>query len=71
MLPTPFSLLLIPFCMHKYMQVQIFINHISGPSSLYGLQQATLDSLVLSLLPPATCTHLYFSMGTQSDGQWP
>ena len=40
-------------------QVQDFIHHISGPSSLYGLRQETLqsetlDSLVLSLLPPLT-----------------
>lgn len=31
--------------------MQDFIECVSGPSSLYGLQPATLDSLVLSLLP--------------------
>ena len=35
-------------------QVQAFIECIFGPSSLYGLQLETLDSLVLSLLPPLT-----------------
>ena len=32
--------------------MQDFIKRISGPSSLYGLKGETLDSLVLSLLPP-------------------
>lgn len=40
--------------MHTNTQVQDFIDLISGPSSLYGLQPETLDSLVLSLLPPLT-----------------
>ena len=35
-------------------QVKDFIHHISGQSSLYGLQAETLASLVLSLLPPLT-----------------
>ena len=35
-------------------QVQDFIHLISGSSSLYGLQPETLDSLVLSMLPPLT-----------------
>ena len=35
-------------------QVKDFIHHISGPNSLYGLQPETLESLVLSLLPPLT-----------------
>lgn len=35
------------------MQVQQFLNHISGVNCLYGLQKKeTLDSLVLSVLPP-------------------
>lgn len=39
-------------------QVKDFIDHILGPSSLYGLQkELTLDSLVLSLLP--SMTHSY------------
>lgn len=40
--------------MNTNTQVQDFIDLISGPSSLYGLQPETLDSLVLSLLPPLT-----------------
>ena len=39
--------------------MQDFIECISGPSSLYGLQPETLDSLVLSLLP--SMTHGYES----------
>lgn len=35
-------------------QIQGFLECISGQSSLYGLQSETLDSLVLSLLPPLT-----------------
>lgn len=45
-------------------QVKEFIDCISGHSSLYGLQQETLDSLVLMLLPPLT--HKYESLGEPS-----
>ena len=45
-------------------QVKEFIDCISGPSSLYGLRQETLDSLVLMLLPPLT--HKYDSLGEPS-----
>ena len=41
-------------------QVQVFIDNISRHSSLYGLKVETLDSLVLSLLPPLT--HSYESL---------
>lgn len=37
---------------NSQLQVQDFIDLISGPHSLYGLQPETLDSLVLSMLPP-------------------
>ena len=40
--------------------MQDFIECVSGPSSLYGLQSETLDSLVLSLLP--SLTHSYESL---------
>ena len=40
-----------------FTQVEEFIQCISGSSSLYGLQQETLDSLVLTLLPAIDCTH--------------
>ena len=46
--------------MHTHTQVQVFIDCISGPSSLYGLKVETLDSLVLSLLP--SLTHTYESL---------
>ena len=45
---------------HTHTQVQVFIDCISGPSSLYGLKVETLDSLVLSLLP--SLTHTYESL---------
>ena len=34
------------------LQASEFIEHVDGRSSLYGLHEDTLDSLVLSLLPP-------------------
>ena len=40
--------------------MQDFIECVSGPSSLYGLQPETLDSLVLSLL--SSLTHSYESL---------
>ena len=46
--------------MQTNIQVQNFIGCISGPSSLYGLQPETLDSLVLSLLPPLTRSYESF-----------
>ena len=49
---------------HTHTQVQDFIDRLSGPSSLYGLQPETLDSLVLSLLP--TLTHSYDCLGEPS-----
>ena len=42
------------------MQIQNLIDSISGSSNLYGLQPETLDSLVLSLLPPLS--HKYESL---------
>ena len=42
---------------HTHTQVQVFIDLISGSSSLYGLKVETLDSLVLSLLPSPTHTY--------------
>ena len=49
---------------HINTQVQDFLDCISGPSSLYGLQPETLDSLVLSVLPPLT--HSYEAFGEPS-----
>ena len=47
------------------MQVEDFVNKISGPGNLYGLQSETLASLVLSLLPPLT--HSYRLIETPSE----
>ena len=33
-----------------------FIECVEGPSSLYGLKEETLDSLILTLLPPLNHT---------------
>lgn len=41
-----------------------FINLVSGGSSLYGLKDETLDSLVLTLLPPLG--HKYDTLGEPS-----
>ena len=49
----------LPSYVHTNLQVQDFIDCLSGPSSLYGLESETLDSLMLSLLPPMT--HKYES----------
>jgi hypothetical protein len=35
-----------------YQKVNEFIKVVDGPNSLYGLKEETLDSLLLSLLPP-------------------
>ena len=45
---------------HTNTQAQDFLDCISGPSSLYGLQPETLDSLVLSILPPLTHSYKAF-----------
>jgi len=55
---------IVHFALPYTYQVKEFIDCISGPSSLYGLQQETLDSLVLMLLPPLT--HKYESLGEPS-----
>ena len=49
------------------MQVQDFIQRISNSSSLYGLQSETLDSLVLSLLPPLTHSYEYIKVPVAMD----
>ena len=36
------------------LQVEKFVQCISGKESLFGLQPETVDSLVLSLLPPSS-----------------
>ena len=46
------------------MQARSFIQCVSGSSSLYGLQSDTLESLVLTLLPPLG--HKYKTLGDPS-----
>ena len=45
-------------------QVKDFIQCVSGSSSLYGLQEDTLESLILTLLPPLQ--HEYEGLGEPS-----
>ena len=45
-------------------QVKDFVQCVSGSSSLYGLQPDTLESLVLTLLPPLG--HKYDTLGDPS-----
>ena len=46
------------------LQVKDFIQCVSGSSSLYGLQADTLESLILTLLPPLD--HQYATLGEPS-----
>ena len=52
---------------HTNTQVQDFLDCISAPSSLYGLQPETLDSLVLSVLPPLTHSYEPFEEPSAMD----
>ena len=46
------------------LQAQQFIDCIGGSGSLYGLKEETLDSLVMTMLPPAD--HTFHPLGEPS-----
>ena len=53
-----------PCSLQFHAQAKDFIKCVSGSSSLYGLKSDTLESLVLTLLPPLG--HKYITLGEPS-----
>lgn len=49
------------------MQAEEFIRTMEGPLSFYGLQDETLNSLLLSFLPSVKCKYVSRAFSTRTD----